>query len=121
MMRRLLTLTLLLGLSGYGIQLVAQQQSHPGEQPSSQQPSSQQPSTSSQTSSSERQSAQSFEGKITRSGNQLVFQDSSSQTSYQLDDQSKVAAYEGKNVKLMGTVDPKTNSMHVIDVTPTEK
>jgi len=116
MMRRLLTLTLLLGMSGYGIQLVAQQQSHPGQQPSSQQPSS-----SSQTSSSDRQSAQSFEGKITRSGNQLVFQDSSSQTSYQLDDQSKVAAYEGKNVKLMGTVDPKTNSMHVIDVTPTEK
>ena len=115
-MRRLLTLTLLLGMSGYGIQLVAQQQSHPGQQPSSQQPSS-----SSQTSSSDRQSAQSFEGKITRSGNQLVFQDSSSQTSYQLDDQSKVAAYEGKNVKLMGTVDPKTNSMHVIDVTPTEK
>jgi len=49
-----------------------------------------------------------------------VFQEASSQTAYQLDEQSKVAQYEGKSVKLMATIDPKTNTLHVIDVAPAE-
>ena len=108
-MRRVLTLILAIGLSGLGLQLAAQQQpQQPPDQRSSQQ----------QADANSNQSAQTFQGKIARSGNQLVFQDASSQTAYQLDDQSKVAPYEGKSVKLMATVDPKTNSLHVIDIAP---
>jgi hypothetical protein len=106
-MRKILTLVVLVALSGLGVELVAQQQ-RPSEQPGAQQ----------QTDN--RQSSQTFQGKIMRSGNQLVFQDSSTQTAYQLDDQSKVAPYEGKDVKLMATVDQKTNSLHVIDIAPAE-
>lgn len=110
-MRRLLTLILVVALSGLGLQLAAQQQ-QPADQPGSQQQ---------QTDTRKGQSSQTFQGKITRAGNQLVFQDASSQASYQLDDQSRVAPFEGKSVKMMATVDPKTNSLHVIDVSPAEK
>ena len=113
MMRRFLTLILVVGLSGVGLQLAAQdQQQQPNDRPSAQQQ---------QTDTGSRPSAQSFQGKITRAGNQLVFQDAATQTAYQLDDQNKVAPYEGKSVKMMATVDTKTNSLHVIDVTPAEK
>lgn len=112
-MRKFLTLILLVGMSGLGLQLAAQQQRQPSDQPGAQQQQ--------QSDASQGQSAQTFQGKIARAGNQLVFQDASSQTAYQLDDQSKVAPFEGKNVKMMATVDPKTNSLHVIDVTPAEK
>jgi hypothetical protein len=109
-MRRVLGLVLAIGMSGMGLQLAAQQQGQPRDRRNSQE----------QTDANSSQSAQTFQGKIARSGNQLLFQDSSSQTAYQLDDQSKVAPYEGKNVKLMATVDPKTNALHVIDVAPAE-
>lgn len=110
-MRRILMLVLLVAVSGLGMQLVAQQQRRPSDQPGAQQ----------QTDTNSRQSSQTLRGKIMRSGNQLVFQDSATQTAYQLDDQSKVAPYEGKDVKLMATVDQKTNSLHVIDIAPAEK
>jgi hypothetical protein len=42
-----------------------------------------------------------FQGKIARADEQLVFWDSS-KTAYQLDDQSKVAPCEGKDVKVKG-------------------
>ena len=120
-MRRVLTLVLAIGLSGLGLQLAAQQ-GH--QRPSDQQPSSQQPSdqrnSQQQTDANSNQSAQTFQGKIARSGSQLVFQEASSQTAYQLDEQSKVAQYEGKSVKLTATIDPKTNTLHVIDVAPAE-
>ena len=111
-MRRVLTLVLVIGLSGLGLQLAAQQahQQQPGDQRNTQQ----------QTDTNSNQSAQTFQGKIAKSGNQLVFQEASSQTSYQLDDQTKVAPYEGKSVKLMATIDPRTNTLHVIDVAPAE-
>lgn len=110
-MRRFLAVALLVGVSGLGLQLTAQQQQQqPGNQPSAQ-----------QRTDSSSQSAQTFQGRIAKAGNQLVFQDASTQTAYQLDDQSKVAPYEGKNVKLMGTLDPKTNALHVIDITPADK
>jgi hypothetical protein len=107
----LVTLVLLVSLSGLALH-ARQQQQQPADPPNSQQEQ--------QADANRRQSAQTFQGKIARSGDQLVFLDSS-QTAYQLDDQSKVAPYEGKTVKLMATVDPKTNSLHVIDVAPAEK
>ena len=157
-MRRFWIPILLVGLSGLGLQLAAQQQQQqqPNDQPSAQQPSTQtpgaqQPSQSSDqpgaqqpsqlndqpnaqqqqqpsgqpssqpTDANNRQAAQTMQGKITRAGNQLIFQEASSQTAFQLDDQSKAAPFEGKNVKMMATIDPKTNTVHVIDIGPSEK
>lgn len=122
-MRRFLALVLVIGLSGFGLTLAAQQQQQPGDQPNSQQeqqpgeqPGSQQP----QADANGAQAPQVFQGKIARAGDQLVFQDSS-QSAFQLDDQKKVAPFEGKTVKLTATVDAKTNTLHVIEVAPAGK
>jgi len=112
-MKRLLSIVTLLGLSGLGINLYAQQTpSSPGQAASTPQQQ--------QTDANSSQSARSFEGKIAKSGGQLVLQESSTQTSYKLDDQDKAKQYEGKNVKVMATVDPSTNTLHVVDITPSE-
>ena len=78
-----------------------------------------QPQTQVDTSTQQR-SAQSFEGKITRSGDKLVLQENASRTAYQLDDQDKAKAYEGKNVKVMATVDASNNTLHVVAITPVD-
>jgi len=126
-MKRLLLLLALLSLSGLGISLSAQQT--PSETPSqppsasdSQTPSA--PDTTmpqSQTDATQgQQSARAFEGMIQKSGNQFVLQETTTQTSYQLDDQHKAKHFEGKSVKVMATIDPSTNQLHVIDIVPTE-
>lgn len=111
-MYRFLTVFLFLTLSAAVPQLAAQQQQPPENQPNSRQQ---------QADANSRDSAQTLQGKIARADEQLVFWDPASQTAYQLDDQSKVAPYEGKNVKLVATVDPKTNMLHVMDITPDGK
>jgi Protein of unknown function (DUF5818) len=78
-----------------------------------------QPQTQVDTSTQQR-SAQSFEGKITRSGDKLVLQENASQTAYQLDDQDKAKPYEGKNVRVMATVDASNNTLHVVAITPVD-
>ena len=68
-----------------------------------------------------QQSARSFEGKISISGEQCVLLDRAAQTSYRLDDQQKARKYAGKEVKVMATMDPVSNILHVIDITPARK
>jgi Protein of unknown function (DUF5818) len=126
-MKRLLLLLALLSLSGLGIRLSAQQT--PSETPSqppsasdSQTPSA--PDTTmpqSQTDATQaQQSARAFEGMIQKSGNQFVLQETTTQTSYQLDDQHKAKHFEGKSVKVMATIDASTNQLHVVDIVSTE-
>jgi hypothetical protein len=112
-MRKLFTMILLVPLSGIGLQVAAQQPRQPADQSNTR--------PQQQTNASSQQSANTFQGKIARADEQLVFWDPSSQTAYQVDDQSKVAPYEGKNVKLTGKVDTKTNTLHVVDVAPAGK
>lgn len=113
-MKRLLSVVALLGLSGLGISLSAQQTpptpSQAGSTPQQQQTDANNP----------QQSARSFEGKIAKSGDQLVLQESSTQTAYKIDDQEKAKQFEGKNVKVMATVDASTKTLHVVDITPSE-
>ena len=112
-MKRLLSIVALLGLSGLGINLSAQQTpSTPAQAGSA--PQQQTDATSPQ------QSARSFEGKIAKSGDQLVLQESSTQIAYKIDDQQKAKQFEGKSVKVMATVDASTNTLHVVDITPSE-
>ena len=106
-MKRLLSIVALFGLMGLGLNLSAQQT------PST--PQQQQTDTT-----SSQQSARSFEGKIMKSGSKLVLQESSTQTAYQLDDQDKAKQFQGKDVKVMATLDPKTNTLHIVDITPSE-
>jgi hypothetical protein len=113
-MKRLLSIVALLGLSGLGVNLSAQQTQSTPSQPDSAPQQQQTDATNPQ------QSARSFEGKIAKSGDQLVLQENSTQTAYKLDDQSKAKQFEGKDVKVMATVDSTTNTLHVVDITPSE-
>jgi len=110
-MKRMLTVIAMLGLTSFGLNLAAQQTAPPQRQPDAAQ---QQPADA------QSQSAQSFEGKITKAGDRLVLQDSSSQAAYQLDDQDKAKQFKGQNVKVTATMDPNTNTLHVVDIVPLE-
>jgi uncharacterized protein DUF5818 len=113
-MKRLLSIVTLLGITGLGFGLTAAAQNQPGQSPSSsaQQQQQQPPDT---------QAARSFEGKISKAGDKLVLQESSTRQAYQLDDQDKAKQFEGKNVKVTATMDPNTNTLHVVDIAPAER
>lgn len=106
-MKRLLSIVAFVGLMGLGLNLAAQQT------PSAP-PQQQTDATNSQ------QSARAFEGKISKAGDKLVLQETSTQTAYQLDDQDKAKQFQGKTVKVVATLDPNTNTLHVVDITPSE-
>lgn len=113
-MKRLLSIVAMLGLSGLGMNLMAQQT------PSTPSSSSSMPQQQQTDATNPQQSARSFEGKIAKSGDQLVLQENATQTAYKLDDQDKAKQFEGKDVKVMATVDSSTNTLHVVDITPVE-
>ena len=73
---------------------------------------SQQPSTS-QPTSSQSQSAKEFMGTIVKEHGALMLKDSTADTSYKVDDESKVKDYEGKQVKVTGTLDSSSNVIHI--------
>jgi hypothetical protein len=54
-----------------------------------------------------------FTGTILKSGESFVLSDSVTKSRYLLDDQDKVRRYEGKHVKVTGTVDVASNTIHV--------
>src|ERR1035441_5689514 len=111
-MKKLLSVVALVGLSGLGINLSAQQTpSTPAKAGSAPQQ---------QTDASQQQSARSFEGKIAKSGDQLVLQEISTQTPYKMADQEKAKQFEGKNVKVMATADANTNTLHVLAINPSD-
>jgi hypothetical protein len=68
------------------------------------------------------QSARPFEGRIAKSTNskdsKLVLEESSTGQSYSLDNQQAVKPFLGKDVKIIAAMDPKTNTLHIIDITP---
>lgn len=105
-MKRLLSIASIVALLALSLTAVAQNSA--GQNPASgQQPQQQQVDT---------HSARSFEGKIMKSGDKLVLQDSATQQSYQLDDQDKAKQFEGKSVKVTATLDPNTNTLHIVDI-----
>jgi len=110
-MKRMFTVIAMLGLTGFGLNLAAQQTASPQSQPDA---------TQQQPADAQSRSAQSLEGKITKAGDKLVLQDSSSQAAYHLDDQDKAKRFKGQNVKVTATMDPNTNTLHVVDIAPLE-
>ena len=54
-----------------------------------------------------------FSGTIVKNGDTFVLTDAGTKTSYILDDAQKASPYEGKKVKVTGTVDVANNTIHV--------
>jgi hypothetical protein len=126
-MNRLLPIVALLGLTGLGFAQTPAQTPSAQSTDSSQSPATQTPPTPTDSSAmpqqetdatSSQQSARSFEGKIEKLGDKLVLEENATQTSYQLDDQGKAKQFRGKKVKVMATLDPSTNQLHVVDISP---
>jgi hypothetical protein len=59
--------------------------------------------------------AQTFIGTIFKDGTQYVLKDTNG-TAYQLDDQEGVKQYEGKPVKIVGSLNAKNNILHVVSI-----
>ncbi len=64
------------------------------------------------------QQAQTFTGKISRKGDKYILRSSSDNMTYDLDDQEKARPFAGKDVKVTGTLDAQTNTIHVAEIQP---
>lgn len=62
---------------------------------------------------------QTFLGTITKVGNQFVFRDDVNRNSYQLDDQETASKFDGKKVKVTGTLDATNNMIRVQSIEAT--
>ena len=120
-MKRLLSIMVLIGLIGWGISLSAQQRPSGVDSPSMQTPprtgpdsSMPQPQTDATNS---HPSARAFEGRIEKSADGFVLRENVTQSPFKLDDQDKAKKFEGKDVRIMATTNPTTNTLHVVDIT----
>jgi hypothetical protein len=57
--------------------------------------------------------AEIFMGTILKSGNNFVLSDSATKTRYMLDDTRKAKPFEGRTVKVTGTLNEESNLIHV--------
>ena len=88
----------------------------PGQEPAQQQQPRRAPDQSGQAPDSQAQSqpgVQVFTGMIVKSGDKYMFQDSTSNTTYDIDHQDEVKQYEGKKVRVHGTLDSNGKMIHV--------
>ena len=60
-----------------------------------------------------REKTKTFSGTILKSGDNFVLSDGASKISYVLDNAEKASQFEGKKVKVTGTVDVANNTIHV--------
>ena len=79
--------------------------------PSSRTPESQPPSGSAADSGAAA-GTQTFSGTVTKEGDKYVLKDDSGHT-YDIDHQDEVKKFEGKRVRVQGTLDPSTNKIMV--------
>jgi len=108
----LLMLALLAGICVLQPTLLSAQQDSPAAQ---QQPpeSTNQPSAMNQASD-----AQTFSGKVAKAGGKFVLRDTASKAVYVLDDQDRAKQFEGQEVKVSGTLDAQTKTIHVSSIAP---
>jgi nucleoid-associated protein YgaU len=71
------------------------------------------PGTDAQT-----QDALAFSGRVMKEQGQLVLKDPVTKMSYQLDDQAKAKPYLGKQVKITGKLEMKSNTIHIEGIEP---
>jgi Protein of unknown function (DUF5818) len=65
-----------------------------------------------------QRSAHTFTGTIAKTGHTFVLKDEASGASYRLDDQDKAKSFQGKSVKVTGTLDAQSNTIHVQEIEP---
>ena len=94
-------------------------QSPSAQSPSTQSPSTTSPSSGSASSSAESSEGTSFSGTVVKSGAKYVLKTDTGST-YQIDDQEKAKQFEGKQVKVSGSLDKTTSMLHVTDISPAE-
>jgi hypothetical protein len=90
--------------------------------PSSQYPSAQSPSTSTQSSPSSAGSSaaeSTFTGSIAKSGGKLILH--AAEGDFKLDDQGQAQSFEGKDVKVTGTLDSSGRMIKVKTIEPVSK
>src|SRR5579871_3075862 len=104
-----------------GLQVPGQQApSTPGTVPQ-QQPQTQQPMGPEEQQQIEQQQAQQqqqqpqqvFTGKIEQQGKRLMFVDKSSHATYKISNKRKAKKYAGEEVRIVGTLNPSNNSIHI--------
>jgi uncharacterized protein YdeI (BOF family) len=61
----------------------------------------------------QQQAGQTFSGTITKQGDKYVLQEESSGTTYDVDHQAEVKKFEGKKVRIHGTLDPNGKLIHI--------
>ena len=66
----------------------------------------------------QQEEVKTFTGKITQTKGKFVLQDTTNKVSYQLDDQDKAKQYDGQSVKVTGTLDTASNTIHVSSIEP---
>lgn len=54
-----------------------------------------------------------FVGTIVKQGDKYMFQDATSGQTYDIDHQDEVKRFDGKKVRVRGTLDPQTKTIHV--------
>jgi hypothetical protein len=64
------------------------------------------------------QNALAFTGRVTKDQGQLVLNDPVTKMNYQLDDQEKAKPYIGKQVKVVGKLEMKSNTIHIDSIEP---
>ena len=62
--------------------------------------------------------AETFFGTILKNGENFVLSDSATKSKYILDSPQKVSRYEGMTVKVTGTINVASNSIHVEAIQP---
>jgi len=90
----------------------AQQQSDPAAPPAMQPEAQPLPDNN----MSQQSDMKIFTGKIMKSGNQLVLKNNATTSIYKFDDQDRAKVFEGKNVKVKGTLDEATGTIHIASI-----
>jgi len=93
-------------------------QQQPAETKSPGQPQVPAPSGYANTNDAQTRQALAFTGRIANEKGKLVLKDPVTKMSYQLNDQSKAKPYVGKQVKVVGKLEMKSNTIHIDTIEP---
>jgi len=104
-MKRIVLAVAALGFLGAAVASAAPKANHPAAREI--------PPTAMQDQSNPQPQVQTFTGMITKSGDKFLFSDASSNASYMLDDQQAARKFDGKKVKVTGTLDAANNLIRV--------
>jgi hypothetical protein len=87
-------------------------------QPSAVPQSPQQHDSPANSGDAQTQEALAFTGRVTKEQGHLVLKDPVTKMNYQLDDQEKAKPYVGKQVKVIGKLEMRSNTIHIESIEP---